>query len=453
MKLKAKINVYTVGMFILLLILLNFMVFFSFNRMMLEKEVERSYAETLKTVKGINESDETIKIQDLLRAYLPVDGMFKTVSNDGKTMTTITDPDMQHVRNMPTQFYPEERNDIIKIDGISYIFISVPIITEKGDIANLQLVESLEATMSVLNTLKLILIVVTIISTILVFISSQILSNIISKPILSMIKTMGEIQKSGKHKQIPLQKRSKDELYQMGETFNAMIEQLEKNYENQEQFIMNASHELKTPLTVIESYSDLLKRRGMEETELFEESIEAIHSEAIRMRELTQQLLLLTKNDAIWKMKMESISMMGMLNEVIRYFHSAFQCEIELLIRENIDVFVDQQKFKQLLYIFIENACKYSEGTVQIEVGQYNDEKGWLTISDDGIGIPTEDLDKVFDRFYRVDKARARKTGGFGLGLSLAKEIAGVMDIEIKMSSEEGKGTKVKLIFSLANSN
>ena len=453
MKLKAKINVYTVGMFILLLILLNFMVFFSFNRMMLEKEVERSYAETLKTVKGINESDETIKIQDLLRAYLPVDGMFKTVSNDGKTMTTITDPDMQHVRNMPTQFYPEERNDIIKIDGISYIFISVPIITEKGDIANLQLVESLEATMSVLNTLKLILIVVTIISTILVFISSQILSNIISKPILSMLKTMGEIQKSGKHKQIQLQKRSKDELYQMGETFNAMIEQLEKNYENQEQFIMNASHELKTPLTVIESYSDLLKRRGMEETELFEESIEAIHSEAIRMRELTQQLLLLTKNDAIWKMKMESISMMGMLNEVIRYFHSAFQCEIELLIRENIDVFVDQQKFKQLLYIFIENACKYSEGTVQIEVGQYNDEKGWLTISDDGIGIPTEDLDKVFDRFYRVDKARARKTGGFGLGLSLAKEIAGVMDIEIKMSSEEGKGTKVKLIFSLANSN
>src|SRR5690625_4267480 len=453
MKLKAKINVYTVGMFILLLILLNFMVFFSFNRMMLEKEVERSYAETLKTVKGINESDETIKIQDLLRAYLPVDGMFKTVSNDGKTMTTITDPDMQHVRNMPTQFYPEERNDIIKIDGISYIFISVPIITEKGDIANLQLVESLEATMSVLNTLKLILIVVTIISTILVFISSQILSNIISKPILSMIKTMGEIQKSGKHKQIPLQKRSKDELYQMGETFNAMIEQLEKNYENQEQFIMNASHELKTPLTVIESYSDLLKRRGLEQPELFEESIEAIHSEAIRMRELTEQLLLLSKNEAIWKMQMESVDIVKMLHDVIRYFHSAFDCEIELIIREHSLGFADQQKLKQLLYIFIENACKYGKGNVQIETGQLNDEKGWIAITDDGIGIPAEDLDKIFERFYRVDKARTRTTGGFGLGLSLAKEIAGVMNVEIKMESEEGKGTTAKIIYPLANSN
>src|SRR5690625_2145515 len=157
MKLKAKINVYTVGMFNLLLILLNFMIFFPFNRMVIDNEIERSYAETLKTAKGINESDETIKIQDLLRAYLPVDGMFKTVNIDGKTMTTITDPDMQHVRNMPTQFYPEERNDIIKIDGISYVFISVPIITKEGDIANLQMVESLDSTMSVLNTLKLIL--------------------------------------------------------------------------------------------------------------------------------------------------------------------------------------------------------------------------------------------------------------------------------------------------------
>src|SRR5690625_7600150 len=116
------------------------------------------------------------------------------------------------------------------------------------------MVESLKSKNALLNSFKLILIVVSIIATIIIFISSKILSNIISKPILSMIKTMGEIQKSGKHKQIQLQKRSKDELYQMGETFNAMIEQLEKNYENKEQFIMNASHVLKTTLTVIKSY-------------------------------------------------------------------------------------------------------------------------------------------------------------------------------------------------------
>src|SRR5699024_1751972 len=118
----------------------------------------------------------------------------------------------------------------------------------------------------------------------------------------------------------------------------------------------------KTPLTVIESYSDLLKRRGMEQPELFNESIEAIHSEAIRMRELTEQLLLLTKNDATWKMKLQSVSVEKLLHEITRHFYSAFHCDIELNIQANIDVFADQQKLKQLLYIFIENACKYRRG-------------------------------------------------------------------------------------------
>lgn len=453
MKLKAKINVYTAGMFILLLILLNFTIFLFFSRMMFDNEMDRSYAETLKSVKGINEADDYVKIGELLRAYLPINGMFKIVDTDGKSVTTITDPDLQHLKDVKTNYYPGEENKIKKFDKVPYVFISIPIITKKGEVANLQMLQSLDGAFHVLNTLKIILIIVTILATIPVFLFSQILSNIISKPILSMIGTMTDIQKSGDYKRIPLPKRTKDELYQMGETFNVMIEQLEKNYENQEQFIMNASHELKTPLTVIESYSDLLKRRGLAQPELFTESIEAIHSEAIRMRGLTQQLLLLSKNDAKWKIQLEPIQVVKLLHEVTRYFYSAFHCKIELAIQENIEVFADSQKLKQLLYIFVENACKYSEGTVKIEVGILNDEKGWLTISDDGIGIPEEELDKVFERFYRVDKARARKTGGFGLGLSLAKEITEVMDVKIVMKSEEGRGTTAKLILSLAKSN
>lgn len=453
MKLKAKINIYTAGMFILLLIILNSLIFLLFSQMMLDNEVDRSYAEAVKTVKGISEAGEEVKTGELLRAYLPVEGMFKIVNEDGESTRTITDPELQHLKDYKTKYYDSEKYTTIKIGKDSYVFVSVPMITEKGEVANLQLMESLESTSHILSILRVILIIVTVLAMIPVFLSSHILSKIISKPILSMIGTMSDIQKSGEYKRIPLQKQSKDELYQMGTTFNTMIEQLEKNYENQEQFIMNASHELKTPLTVIESYSDLLKRRGLEQPELFEESIEAIHSEAIRMRELTEQLLLLSKNEAIWKMQMESVDIVKMLHDVIRYFHSAFDCDIELIIRDHGVGFADQQKLKQLLYIFIENACKYGKGNVQIETGQLNDEKGWIAITDDGIGIPAEDLDKIFERFYRVDKARARKTGGFGLGLSLAKEIADVMNVEIKMESEEGKGTTAKIIYPLANSN
>src|SRR5699024_12318810 len=105
--------------------------------------------------------------------------------------------------------------------------------------------ESLESTSHILNILRVILIIVTALAMIPVFLSSHILSKIISKPILSMIGTMIDIQKSGEYKRIQLQKQSKDELYQMGTYFNKMIEQLDKKYENQEQFVIKASHESK----------------------------------------------------------------------------------------------------------------------------------------------------------------------------------------------------------------
>src|SRR5699024_11661755 len=100
-----------------------------------------------------------------------------------------------------------------------------------------------------------------------------------------------------------------------------------------------------------------------------------------------------------------------------------------LIIREHSLGFADQQKLKQLLYIFIENACKYGKGNVQIETGQLNDEKGWIAITNDGIGIQAQDLDKIFERFYRVDKTSTRKNGGYGLGLTLTKENAEVLNV------------------------
>lgn len=447
MKLKLKINLYTSVIFIVLLIAINSAIYMTFSKTVLNNELERTTAETMKTANAMNDSSPDIKMGDLLRAYLPVNGMFKIVNTAGKSMTTITDPDVQHLNDYPTTFSTKEMKDIVKVDRVLYVMISVPIILEDGTIANLQLIESLEGTGHVLDTLKYVLMIVTIVAMFPVLLSSQLLSNVISKPILSMIQTMSEIQKSGKHKQIPLPKQSKDELYEMAQTFNLMIERLEQNYEKQELFVMNASHELKTPLTIIESYSDLLKRRGMTHPDLFEESVEAIHSEAIRMRELTQQLLMLAKTDAKWTVQWEDISLEALIEEVTRHFQSGFQCTIQLQMMNNSVVRADKPKLKQLVYVFIENACKYSEGDVEVIVSE---EQGTpiIIVKDHGIGIPAEDLDKIFERFHRVDKARARKTGGFGLGLAIAKELADAMNIELKVESEEGKGTTVKMKFT-----
>src|SRR5699024_11150686 len=159
--LKAKINIYTAGMFILLLIILNSLIFLLFSQMMLDNEVDRSYAEAVKTVKGISEAGEDVKTGELLRAYLPVEGMFKIVNEDGESTRTITDPELQHLKDFKTKYYDSEKYTTIKIGKDSYIFVFVPMITEKGEVDNLQLMESLESKSHILNIIRVILYIVT----------------------------------------------------------------------------------------------------------------------------------------------------------------------------------------------------------------------------------------------------------------------------------------------------
>lgn len=109
---------------------------------------------------------------------------------------------------------------------------------------------------------------------------------------------MEEIQVSRTFKKIDLSSSSKDELDQMANTFNNMMDLLEENYKKQEQFVSDASHELKTPLTVVESYANMLKRWGMKRPDILEEAIEAIHSESLRMKQLTSQMLVLAKDES-----------------------------------------------------------------------------------------------------------------------------------------------------------
>lgn len=111
----------------------------------------------------------------------------------------------------------------------------------------------------------------------------------------------------------------------------------------------------------------------------------------------------------------------------------------------------DPQKLKQLLYILLDNAHKYSEAPIQVIV-RTEQGKALIEIIDRGIGIPSAEMDKVFDRLYRVDKARTRRTGGFGLGLPLAKDIAAAIGAELRLDSVEGQGTTAQVRLDIVNS-
>ena len=201
-----------------------------------------------------------------------------------------------------------------------------------------------------------------------------------------------------------------------------MIDSLEPTLKNRIN-LCNASHELKTPLTVIESYASLLKRRGLQEPQIFHESIEAIHSEAIRMKGMVEQLLLLAKQNEEWNMQLEVIDLGKHMQQTVRAFENAYRREIHFQQpHENILTVADDQKLKQLIYIILDNAKKYSEDVITVEIGKANDQT-FIKIIDRGLGIPKEDLKKIFDRFYRVDKARSRKMGGTGARLRLRRKL------------------------------
>lgn len=451
MRLRNKINLYTAVLFVCLLLIMNISIYLVFSNLMIANERNQIKEETEKVAKDISQGIKQINPNELLRAYVPINGKVQVIAENEASLISGTSITEKQLSERKTEYYQGETSKIITFQQKKYAFASIPIIWSDGSVVNLQLTSSIADIEEILSTLRIVLIIVTLIAMIPVILSSRILSNLITRPIQSMITTMKEIQRSGQFKRLTLNKKSKDELFEMGSTFNHMIDLLKTNFEKQEQFVANASHELKTPLTIIESYADLLKRRGKDRPELFDESVEAIHSEAIRMREMTEQLLLLARHDDQWKLEMKQMNLTETVTESAKVFQNAYQRKINIQSTEDIFAITDEQKLKQLLFIFFDNARKYSEDEITVHIGKLQ-ESPYIKIEDRGIGIPKSDLPKVFDRFFRVDKARSRKQGGTGLGLSMAKEIAEAINVRIELDSLEGVGTTVTLFFS-ANSH
>jgi two-component system, OmpR family, sensor histidine kinase ArlS len=447
MKLRNKINLYTAFLFALLLLILNITVYYTFSTLLLDSELTTAHKEMKNISDNFGESLGKIPSDSLLRSYVPVNGMIEIVTEDNNNLPAFTSADEQNLSKRKSVFYRSEVSKTIEYEERSYTFESMPIIMQDGSVANLQITKSMEPATKILSILRLVLILVTLLALIPVIISSRLLSNFITKPVTSMIKTMTEIRKSGTFKTLKLEGKSKDELFQMGQTFNHMIDLLEMNFEKQEQFVSNASHELKTPLTIIESYASLLKRRGLTEPELFTESIEAIHSEALRMKEMTEQLLMLARHHEQWNIELNHVNLNQLIGQTVNAFKNAYKREIKFEAVNEASIFIesDDKKLKQLLFIFLDNARKYSDDIISVELGKENDEF-YIKIIDCGIGIQESELPKVFDRFYRVDKARSRKQGGSGLGLSIAKEIADAIGIGVQLDSASGIGTTATLL-------
>ncbi|TFB14082.1 HAMP domain-containing histidine kinase [Filobacillus milosensis] len=453
MRLKNKIFLYSTFLFIVIIVLLSLTIYFTFSDITYEREMERIESNADNIVSGLREANEEFTVDDLLSVYTPSNGMLRIVNRNGETMTfALSEGEPISFRKVDTDFERGRQSKIINHEDKQYGLVQIPLIWQKGQVVYLQIFESLKLAENNLNTLKLVLLLVTVIAIIPIIVSGKLLSDLIITPIQTLINTMKEIKESNSFKHIPSTKQSKDELNTMSETFNDLMDRLKENYDKQEAFVSNASHELRTPLTIIESYANLVKRRGLEQPELVKESIEAIHTEAIRMRDLTEQLLLLARRDKDWLLENEEHSLDNILKDVANHFKEAYHREIKIIINESSSVLIDEQKLKQLLYIFLDNARKYSDDYITLSMGKES-KQPIIKIIDRGIGIPEQSQEEVFERFYRVDEARNRDQGGTGLGLAVAKELADAMNITIDLKSKENQGTTVILRINSSNSH
>jgi heavy metal sensor kinase len=239
---------------------------------------------------------------------------------------------------------------------------------------------------------------------------------------------------------------SQDELKDLARTFNGMLDRIQESYEQQNQFVSDASHELRTPISIIHGYTELLDRWGKKDEKILEESLGAIKGETKNMKELVEKLLFLARGDKnTQKIEKEDFYLNELIDNIVKET-KMIDSEHEIINARNdkITINADFRLLKEALRIFIDNGIKYtpSGGSIKIE-STINENEVQISIEDTGIGISKEDLPYIFNRFYRADKARNKEIEGTGLGLSIANWIIESHSGRIKVQSEINIGTKV----------
>ena len=227
-------------------------------------------------------------------------------------------------------------------------------------------------------------------------------------------------------------------------SYNNMLTRLQKQTDAQIDFVNNASHELKTPIFIISGYVNMVKRWGINNKEITEEALQAIGEETKNMSNLINKLLFLAKGDDVKAIDKSEVNTLKIFRDIIDELKILYPKQIIKLDVPEIFVYSDFFLLKQLFLNLVENAIKYGRGN-EIKIEGHYEKTLKILIIDNGEGISKEDLQYVYDKFFRVDKGRSRETGSHGLGLSIVKKITEILKIDINIVSKLGEGTTVIL--------
>ena len=268
-------------------------------------------------------------------------------------------------------------------------------------------------------------------------------SRVITRPIAGLNRGIQKMSKGDFSARVKV--RGSGEMKQLARAFNSMSEKLETLDQSRNQFVSNASHELKTPLATMKIMIESLIYQPDMDKNLRTEFMTDINNEIDRLSAIVSDLLTLVQMDSQnVKLTRENLSIAQLIKEnAHRLTPIANQKgqKIVLQLQDSCDIYADKSKLNQVIYNLMENAVKYTQASGVIRVSlQRQGRNAIFKVSDNGPGIPKENLPHIFDRFYRVDKARSREKGGTGLGLSIVHQLVLLHGGSISVESEEGRG-------------
>ena len=334
----------------------------------------------------------------------------------------------------------------------NYIIAAVPVRAAGMVSGVIYLQENADDMIAYHDHMKRSLLVLSAIMCVIIAILSQALSHLFTAPISKIKEKIKYMSENKIRKTIDY--HGSNEINELVEEFNKMVAQLNVVEERRQQFVSNASHELKTPLSSLKLICDSILQNPDVDMEIVKEFLCDMNDEVDRLTRITNKLLSLTKMDASVEetemVELSVINLKGLMRRIVKSLKPLAEekkIDFEILLPEDVYATVDADKLWEAIYNIVDNSIKYTGEGGWVYVEMYRDKQEvFITVADNGIGMQEEETEKIFDRFYRVDKARARETGGTGLGLSIAQSSVELHGGKIFVESHEDVGSLFRII-------
>ncbi|WP_260398113.1 MULTISPECIES: HAMP domain-containing sensor histidine kinase [Bacillaceae] len=275
------------------------------------------------------------------------------------------------------------------------------------------------------------------------------LSKALTRPLIAMKEATTKLSKGNFSVAVPV--RSHDELGELAQSIQSLADELNYLKKERNEFLASISHELRTPLTYIKGYADVARRKDLDDSER-SRYLEIIHDESERLNRLLDELFNMARMDLnTFTISKETVKLSSFLRNIHEKVLPAFtneRIQLNLECKDDLFIDIDPSRFEQVILNLLDNALKYSNEYTVTTI-KATECLGRISISviDQGVGIPPEDIPHIFDRLYRVEKSRARDTGGFGLGLSIVKQLVEIQGGTISVKSDLKQGTCFTITF------